>query len=324
MIGQERQPAKEPETRIPRRRRIKALALSSAAVLILATLAAVVQAGAARSTPVRARERYEAAASKYRSGDTAGSIETLAELVERYPDFNEARALLGRALALSGDPETASANLRAVVREDPADRLSLLWLARVEVAVGDEAGIASTIAAIEEVMLRDDGDARLFHALGILQEQQGDVTSALASFERAAHQLRSDARVHLDLGRAYYRLGLESRARASLEEAAALAGPGPVAAAADSLLATMLLRRRDREGTGEEEQPEASGDGQGSAGPNGGGRPDGVGQNGDGPDGAGRGSAGPNGGGQSEDSAPEQGSPDRAPDPTDPAKGGQR
>lgn len=197
----------------------------------------------AEVTPQARREL--ATAYELSARDRAHSLEVATELAKRYPRWAAPRSLAGRLHAIDGSLDLARASLHAALELDSADREALLWYARVAVASADEEIVDDAASRVEQVLARDAGDLRLHHSLGLLFEEQGDVTAALAAYRRGLERLDHAARLHLDAGRAYYRLGLTDRAYAAVEVAAAVAGDGPVGVAAERLLARL---RRGRSG----------------------------------------------------------------------------
>ncbi len=182
-----------------------------------------------------ARSRL-AAAYRTSARDPAGSLEIATELAARHRSWPAPHALAGRLYAIDGEVDRAATSLRTALDLDPADRQALLWYARVAIATGDGPTVADAATRVERALAHDDDDARLHHALGLLFEEKGDVTAALAAYRRGADRLDHVARLHLDAARAYHRLGLADRARASVELAALIAGGGPVGEAAQRLL----------------------------------------------------------------------------------------
>lgn len=206
--------------------------------LIAAGVVAVSLFACARTPGPEEHARLREAKELLGRGAVAQSMDLLEPLIEEGYEWQELHALAGRAYALSERIDRAGTHLELALSLG-AGRQSALWLTRIAAASGEGGQIARARGAIEELIAGDEGDFRLYHALAMLLELEGDIAGALGAFEYAASLTRQAARAHLDLGRIYQRVGLSGRAADSLQTARSLAEEGPIAEAAEALLTRM-------------------------------------------------------------------------------------
>jgi Tfp pilus assembly protein PilF len=91
----------------------------------LAALTAMPERKEREAEAVRSFEQHrdtaqlQAALDRWHQGDVSGCEARLAALVERRPDFSDARLRLGEALAARGEAAKAEAQFRAVLEREP-------------------------------------------------------------------------------------------------------------------------------------------------------------------------------------------------------------
>lgn len=182
-----------------------------------------------------------------REGRVAEAREELARAVELAPGSTESRVLLATVLEELGELEAARAELLAAREESPDDPRAHYLLSRVARALGrvEEARAAAELHArlqrLDDLAVRGPRADR-FAALGIHLLTTGRPAEALVEFEEALASSPSRA-VRTDglLGRssALIELGEAGRARAAVDELAALAPGHPDLAALEERLARL-------------------------------------------------------------------------------------
>ena len=189
------------------------------------------------------------------------ALETLDRLRDRFPDWAEPHVLAGRLHAIEGNTKEAGRALTRALERAPESRQAAIWYSRVAVAAGDAAMREHATDALETQIARDTGDARLYHALGLLFEGNGDVTGALGAYRMGIERLSGAARLHLDTARVYYRLGLTGRAEERAASALGLseAAGGPVYEAALRLTARIEEDRSAEDTEARERNAETDG-----------------------------------------------------------------
>jgi len=130
-------------------------------------------------------------------------------------EVRDERARLASADARlqSRDVVGARAALGEGVQAWPRSGLLRWRLARLQLALGDDAGALRTLQAAEALPLLG-GAAHLYAAIGRIHHNQLDLDAAASAYERRVKLIPNDAAAHLDLGDVY-------RAQDRLDEALA-------------------------------------------------------------------------------------------------------
>jgi tetratricopeptide (TPR) repeat protein len=137
------------------------------------------------------------------------------------PDHPELLVLRGGLLGSLRRHDEAEADLRRVLRLDPAHAGAHLELGRVLV----RKGMASQAAAHFRSSTESQPDrAAAYAALGGVLNQTGDLPAARTALERAVELDPRDAKAFHLLGRVYDRLGRPDEARASYQRSRELTG----------------------------------------------------------------------------------------------------
>lgn len=141
------------------------------------------------------------------------------------PHDRVAHLLRGQLLVKYGRSEAAIPHLQAA--EEGGNAMASFLLARAQLNIGQE---ASARAALERCVAKRGQQAfggEPWLDLGRFLVEQARYQEALEPLERAAEANSSSAQARFWLGRALAGAGEKTRARAVLDEAAALAGQGP-------------------------------------------------------------------------------------------------
>lgn len=158
--------------------------------------------------------------------------------VQLDPKHKEAHYYLGHLYALQGKYTQAEEEFRAVIRLDPDYSEAHNYLGQVlEPQDRWQEAIKEYRRALSNPLYATP-DIALFR-LGRALAHEGDMEGAARAFEDALVVSPPNvpaAQVNLELGRAYYRLGYDTKAREALTRAAGLDKGGESAAAANQLL----------------------------------------------------------------------------------------
>jgi type IV pilus assembly protein PilF len=154
------------------------------------------------------------------------------------PNNKEARYGLGHILAMQGKLPQAEEELMAATKLDENYSEAYTYLGQI---LEREGRWAESIAAFRQALtnpLYATPDLARFH-LGRLLAHEKDYQGAMEAFEDALVVNPPNvppALLHLELGRAYYNLGFDRRARETLTKVMALDKSGEYAAAVKELL----------------------------------------------------------------------------------------
>ena len=103
--------------------------------------------------------------------------------------------------------------LAELVRREPRYHEAQIWLARIEVQQGETVDAEKRLA---DLLSYDSQDSRLLYLMAMVKSDQGKLQDAMTYLERAGATEEELARVHIELGRLYYRFGLNDKAHAEL------------------------------------------------------------------------------------------------------------
>jgi type IV pilus assembly protein PilF len=157
------------------------------------------------------------------------------------PNNKEARYGLGHILAMQGKLPQAEEELMAATKLDENYSEAYTYLGQI---LEREGRWAESIAAFRQALtnpLYATPDLARFH-LGRLLAHEKDYQGAMEAFEDALVVNPPNvppALLHLELGRAYYNLGFDRRARETLAKVVTLDKSGEYAAAVKELLARL-------------------------------------------------------------------------------------
>ncbi len=170
--------------------------------------------------------------------DPQRSFVSFQRAVQENPDHKDAQYYLGHLYAQQGKLDLAEERFREALRIDPEYSEAHTYLGQVLVQQGrwDEA-IAAYRRALSNPLYVTPDLAR-FH-LGRALAQQGDMEEAIQAYEDAllvSPLSVPEEALRFELGRAYYRLGWDDKAREALVRVVRLDQNGQYADAANELL----------------------------------------------------------------------------------------
>jgi tetratricopeptide (TPR) repeat protein len=154
------------------------------------------------------------------------------------PNNKEARYGLGHILAVQGKLPQAEEELRAATKLDESYSEAYTYLGQVLEKQGRWTEAISSYRQALTNPLYGTPDLARFH-LGRALAHEGDYQGAMEAFEDALVVNPPNvppALLHLELGRAYYKLGFERRSREALTKVTTLDKGGEYAAVAKELL----------------------------------------------------------------------------------------
>jgi len=171
-------------------------------------------------------------------GEWKDAIAAFRKALELNPYYVDAKNALGYALIMSGDREGGKKELVAAFSDamNPAPEISAHNLGR---AYLEEKNYAEAVNWLRTSLNRNRAysDAYLLLAETLVASDQ--VEAAVVELEKGVKQVPADAGLQLGLGKAYYKVGRFSDARARLEEALQLDPAGPSGRAAAEQLAAL-------------------------------------------------------------------------------------
>jgi tetratricopeptide (TPR) repeat protein len=188
------------------------LICTSATFLCLITLAAC----AAAEIPPEALKQYLQGEDFYVRGQAEAALAIFTRVAEQHPGFHQASFMRGKSLYLLNRPAEAKKVLQDLARRAPRYHEAQIWLARVELQQGETDSAEKLLA---ELLSYDSQDSRLLYLMARVKTDQGRIQDAITLLERAVATEEDLARAHIDLGRLYFRFGLDDKARAELSRA---------------------------------------------------------------------------------------------------------
>jgi type IV pilus assembly protein PilF len=171
-------------------------------------------------------------------GDRQKAFVSFQKAIQENPKHRDAHYSIGHIYAEQRKYALAEAEFREAIKIDPNYSEAQNYLGNVLTQQDRwQEAIAAYRQALSNPLYATPDVARV--NLGLALVHQGDMQGAAEAFEDALLVRPpnvSTARVHLELGRAYYRLGYDAKARDLLTRVSTLDKDGPYAAEAASLL----------------------------------------------------------------------------------------
>lgn len=205
-------------------------------VLVLAAMQAVVACASDKNLK-RADGYYQEGVALLRA-DPQRSFVSFQRAVQENPRHKEAQYYLGHLYAQQGKLAQAEEKFREVLRIDPDYSEAYTYLGQVLAQLDrwDEAIVAYRRALSNPLYVTPD--LARFH-LGRALAHQGDMEEAIRAYEDAllvSPLSVPEEALRLEMGRAYYRLGRDAKAREALVRVVSLDQNGQYADAANELL----------------------------------------------------------------------------------------
>ena len=212
-------------------------AAAGALVLLLGTCGGWLGCGSSEEALKRSAGFYTEGLANL-DGDRQKAFVSFQRAIQENPNHRDAHYYAGHIYALQGKYKSAEGEFREAVRIDPDYSEAHNYLGQVlkEQDRWQEA-ISAYRRALANPLYATPDVARV--NLGRALARQGDMQGAAEAFEDALLVRPPNvslALVHLELGRAYYRLGYDAKARDLLTRVSALDKDGPYAAEAAGLL----------------------------------------------------------------------------------------
>ncbi len=169
-----------------------------------------------------ALKQYLQAEDFYVRGQVEAALAILSRVSKQHPEFSQARFMEAKSLYLLNRPREADAVLVDLVRRVPRYHEAQIWLARIEIQQGE---LDKAEKLLTELLSFDSQDGRLLYLMAQVKTDQGKLQDAITYLEKAGATEEELARVHIDLGRLYFRFGLEDRAHRELTRVLLLLPP---------------------------------------------------------------------------------------------------
>ena len=163
--------------------------------------------------PEDALKQYMQGEDFYVRGQVEAALAIFSRVAQRQPNFYQARFMQGKSLYLLNRQKEAEKVLTELVRREPRYHEAQIWLARIEIQQGETAEAEKRLALL---LSYDSEDARLLYLMALVKTDQGKLQDAITYLSKAGATEEELARVHIELGRLYYRFGLNDKAHAEL------------------------------------------------------------------------------------------------------------
>lgn len=184
-------------------------------LLSLICLAAIISGCASREERI---QKVQADANAALFADQSGvAIELLSEGLSKYPDSNELRIALARAVQNAGNLEEAAALLEAALKQDPeADQL---WvkIGELRASLGQS---QAAITAFEAYLKNHAGDFLAWKTVALENEKLGKLTDAIKAAGKW-NEITPSSQPALKLGQLYLASRNTAQARSWFSQAAA-------------------------------------------------------------------------------------------------------
>ena len=172
--------------------------------------------------PQDAVKQYLQAEDFYVRGQVEAALGIFEQVSRTHPGFHQARFMQGKSLYMLNRPREAEAVLFELVHREPRYHEAQVWLARVEVQQGE---LDKAEKLLVELLGFDSQDERLLYLMAQVKTDQGKLQDAITFLEKAGATEEELARVHIDLGRLYYRFGFDDRSLKELTRVLLLLPP---------------------------------------------------------------------------------------------------
>jgi len=209
------------------------------AVLGLLGVLAAVTPGCVPEEQLKKAEGYYQEGAANLDSDRQKAFLSFGKAIQENPNHRDAHYYVGHIYALQGKYGEAEAELRAVLRIDPDYSEAYNYLGQVLTAQDRwQEAIKAYRRALNNRLYATPDVARF--NLGLALVHEGDMQGAAEAFEDALLVSPANVppvRIYLEMGRAYYHLGYDTRAREALSRVVQLDGRDrQYAAEADKLL----------------------------------------------------------------------------------------
>ncbi len=184
-------------------------------LLSLICLAAIISGCASREERIQ-KVQADANAALF-ADQSAVAIELLSEGLSKYPDSNELRIALARAVQNAGNLEEAAALLEAALKQDPeADQL---WvkIGELRASLGQS---QASITAFEAYLKNHAGDFLAWKTVALENEKLGKLTDAIKAAGKW-NEITPSSQPALKLGQLYLASRNNAQARSWFSQAAA-------------------------------------------------------------------------------------------------------
>jgi type IV pilus assembly protein PilF len=166
------------------------------------------------------------------------AITAFRKAIELNPYYVDAKNALGYALIMSGDREGGKQEILSAFSDamNPAPEISAYNLGR---AYLEEKNYTEAANWFHASLNRNKAYSDAYLLLAETLQASGSVEAAVGELEVGVKEVPTDAGLQLGLGKAYFKVGRFSEARAKLEEALKLDPAGPTGRAAAEQLAAL-------------------------------------------------------------------------------------
>lgn len=211
-------------------------------MLLCVTLMGMLQGcDSLESTEEERATLYLSALDAYSQQDFSRTVDLCREVLAQDKDLIQARLLEAKARFFLDDGMAAEKILSELVDRHPEFTDARLWLIRLLILQGQRERAADLVRRELEL---NETDWRVHYLGGLLHSQNQDYSSQLASLQQAQRALSDGAKVYLDLTRLWLLMGMEDYAQQQLDRARLLA---PAQGEMQVLLDTMETLVRNQE-----------------------------------------------------------------------------
>jgi tetratricopeptide (TPR) repeat protein len=211
-------------------------------VLLGALLALLLSACAPSKPPDEAVKEYMRGEDFYLRGQVEAAEAIFHRLAGRYHSFFQAHFMDAKSLYLLHREAEAEAELTSLVRDYPEYHEAEIWLVRIQV---ERRELDAAQVRLARLLSFDSQDPRLLYLMSEVRNDQGKLQESITYLNKAAAYEEEMARVHLDLGRLYYRFGLDGKAVGELNRVLILLpAESPLRAPVKELLTRVQSKER--------------------------------------------------------------------------------
>jgi len=167
-------------------------------------------------------KQYMQAEDFYVRGQVEAAAAIFSRVARENPGFPQAAFMHAKSLYLLNRSEEAEKILADLVTRTPRYNEGRIWLARIWL---QQDKTAQAEKLLKDLLGYDSQDARLLYLMARVKSEQGHLPDAIVYLRKAAATEEEMARIHVDLGRLYYRFGLDDEAGGELSRALLLLPP---------------------------------------------------------------------------------------------------
>lgn len=191
--------------------------------LILLTLSSLQCGGG--ELDAKTRKQFVEGNRLYLERQMEPALKTFQTILEANPGFVPARVMTGKIHFFGGRIDRARITFQEAVDVEGDNLDALYWLARVQSL--DPSTHQRALENIQLILAKDSTHIDAIYVQGRILQKSGKTSEALAAYQTAIQKGKKIALIHVEIGRIYRELNLNTEAERHFQAAVALGGQDP-------------------------------------------------------------------------------------------------